>query len=482
MGLLSKFRGLFNGKSLRQFVESTIQYRQGFGSHGSRPRPFDYNRAVQQFNSWAYSLMMLNANAVANVPKRLLVHKPDGMKSSWEFATKSQWRSAAGSGKAFCWETKPLSQNMKGYLGGRENVYPSDLVRQKIAVWGGNVEEVTDRHPILQLLQQPNPVRHGYEYEVLQIVDLQLSGNMFEYVNAGRDGIPTQLWRMAPQDTKIIPVKRGNIRPDGSNFVDGYVYGRGAEETRYGIDEVNHARLPNPEDPWYGKGCAEAAWTALGLHQSKREMDTARFDNMCAPDFLVSAKGMTKEQLTRLEDAIKEKRQGTQKAGGLFTVNSDVTAIPLQWDHPEIGTPDRVVEELCATFDVPVAMVRPKEGRGNEEARILWYRNTISRYCRNMEENRNMNILPRFPGSENMVLACDHTNFEDEGLARKNALSAATSSILTVNEARAEIGYEAIEGGDVRLPPAGSAGAGAALLGDAALNQNDRRTNEDQIR
>jgi hypothetical protein len=31
----------------------------------------------------------------------------------------------------------------------------------------------------------------------------------------------------------------------------------------------------------------EAAWTALGLHTSKRVMDQAKFDNMNRPDWMI---------------------------------------------------------------------------------------------------------------------------------------------------------------------------------------------------
>jgi len=431
------------------YIEAGARVFEGYGSFGAKNRPFDYSSAVRHFNHWAYAASMLNANAVANVPRRLYMRKRVGRK---------------------LYETRPVGKLMRSYLAGEGVDNPSRSVMSKVQVLGGEIEEVIGDHPATATLRTANPWMNGYELDVLRLIDLQATGNSYLHYVMGPLGVPDQVWRMPPQSTKIIPSK--------DRFVDGYVYGlNSASERRFGTDEVIHFRLPNPDDLYYGRGWYEAAWSSLGLHQSKREMDLAKFDNMARPDYLLSLEGMTREAADRFEAQVKNSMGGSRKAGKFLTVTSKVTATPLNFDVPEVGTPTRVIEEIAAVSGVPVAMLLSNDpGRASSSAaRTGWYRNTIRPYCRLDEEKLNEKWLPMFDGAEDLVIVYDPVSFEDREAQAKELIGYVSGGVLTANEARSELGYGPMDGGDKLNAPAGTSGGAAAVAGNLSPNQNDAR-------
>lgn len=445
MGILANLKAAF---STAQFFAASVM--DGFGTNGARARPFNADLAFRQFSHWAYAAGMLNANAVANVCLRLYARQRSG---------------------SSLYQTRKLkSHELKAI-----SFHASNSVRRKIAEFGSDVVEVTEPHPILEVQRTVNGQQNGYELTVLRMIDLQFTGNSYQYLVSNNLSVPSEIWRMEPQKTSIISDKK--------SWVKGYVYGLPPNEQTFPAEDVIHFRLPNPTDPNYGRGWVQAAWESIGLHNSKRTMDLAKFDNMGRPDWLLTIKsGAKQEALDLLEKRMKEKFAGRNQ-GRMLTLGSDAELKALQWDTPEVGTPTRIIEEISAVSGVPVAMLLSNDpAKGNSEpARVGWYRNTIRPYCRLDEEKLNEKWVPLFDGAEDYFVAYDLVSFEDEAEMSKRVIGLVAGGVLTPNEGRAEIGYSPMEGGDRLLPPTGSTGGAAAVAGDQAVNQNDERQNEAEL-
>ncbi len=443
--------------SPQRYFDSTLSVREGYGTLGSKSRPFDPRRAFMEFRHWAYAAAILNANAVANVPLRLYVRRRDGEK---------------------LYRTRKVDRSRKAYLAGASDDRPSSAVMQKIAAFGYDVEEVTDNHPALEVLRTVNDWQNGYELTTLRMLDLQYTGNSYLHVVLSNAGIPGQLWRMAPQITQVIPSKSGK-------WIDGYVYGNSGQEKRFPADEVIQFKMPNPKDHFYGMGWVEAGWNAIALHDSKREMDQAKFDNMGVPDYLIGVKGgpANKESLDRLQNILARDYGGAKGRGKAFAVGADLSVNALNVDVPEVGTPTRVIEEISGVSGVPVAMLLTNDPSkaGSQTARVGWYRSTIRPYCRLDEEKLNEKYLPMFGGSEEMFLAYDQVSFEDAEAQAKRVIGLVSGGILTQNEARGELFYDPMDDGDRLLPPSGTTAGAAAVAGNLSPGQNDARHNEDSI-
>ena len=448
MGWFNAIKAAF---SPQRYLDASNFVLGGWGAYGARPRPFNPDAAVRAFNHWAYAATMLNANAVANVPRRLYA------KSQSPVARRCR--------------TAPIDSVTRRYLLGLSTDRPSRAVQQKVQFLDGDLVEIVDDHFAASVLRKVNPWQNGYEFDVLRMIDLQISGNAYIHPIIGSGGYPVQVWRMPPQYVKVVPGE--------TDLIKEYRYGvNGAAERVFSVDEVIQFRMPNPSDLFYGRGWYEAAWTALGLHESKRDMDLAKFDNMARPDYLLSMEGATPEMLQRFSETVKNQLGGTKKAGKFLAVGSRVTATPLNFDIEEVGTSMSVVQEIAAVSGVPVSMLVPdRAATALESSRVQWYRQTIRPYCRLDEEKLNERWLPLFPDGEELVIAYDMVSFEDRAALAKELLAYVGGGVLTQNEARRELGYGPLNGGDVLFQPAGS-GSGNI---DAMTGEVDPLQNQSQI-
>lgn len=445
MGLLANLKAALS--PARYFSAAVMD---GYGKNGARSRPFNAELALKQFSHWAYAAGMLNANAVANVCLRLYARQRPG---------------------SDLYQTRKLDRHEVKAM----SFHSSNHVRRKIAEFGGEVVEVTEPHPILEVQRTVNGQQNGYELTVLRMIDLQFTGNSYQYLVGNSLGVPAEIWRMEPQKTSIIT--------DKTQWVTGYNYGSSPNEQKFPESDVIHFRLPNPCDPNYGKGWVQAAWESIGLHNSKRTMDLAKFDNMGRPDWLLTIKsGAKPEALEKLEEKMKEKFAGRNQ-GRTLALGADAELKALQWDTPEVGTPTRVIEEISAVSGVPVAMLLSNDpAKGNSEpARVGWYRNTIRPYCRLDEEKLNEKWVPLFDDTGDYFVAYDLVSFEDEAEESKQVIGLVSGGVLTQNEGRARLGYAPLPEGDRLLPPSGSTAGAAAVAGDMAVGQNDQRQNEAQL-
>jgi HK97 family phage portal protein len=437
------------------YVDASVRVIDGYGSKGAKPRPFNQTAAVRQFGGWVYKAGMLNANAVGRIPLRLYVkRRSSGFK---------------------LYDTRPVRQKRLRYLKGETAARPSRVASMKVAEWDGEFEEVTEPHPVLKLLARPNPWSTGFDLTQMRILFLQLAGNAYTHKVTDRVlRVPSQLWTM--------PAQHVSIKPSKTNFIDGYVYGTSKEnEQTFLPDEVIHNKSGNPRDLFYGMGCVEAVWTALGLHSSKRTMDQAKFDNMNRPDWFIAFKaGYNPDALKRFESMIDEKFKGPSKSGKFLAIGGDATIQALNQQLDEIGDSDRIVEEIAAGFGVPVSMLKASDPNraSAQTADTAWLRDTIRPLALADEESLNAQLLADFDIGEDAFLAYDPVSFEDETTLRRNAAAGVSGALLTVNEGREEIGYGPTPGGDVRYPPSGATGPNASLQGPMQHDQNQERQNE----
>ncbi len=419
MNIWQRFKAAFSRQNFLVASRSPWSMEQGLGlTHGG----FDATAALRQFSSWVYAASMLNAQAVAAVPLRLYARRRPGRKL---FATHAP------------------SRTRQRYLAGDDpqGARPSQAVLTRAADWGDDYEVVTEPHPALELLETVNPHFNGFELTMLRLLYLQLTGDA--YLHVVQDpllGRPSELWPMPSQWTRVIP--------DDRQFVAGYRYGADPfAPVEFGADEVIHFRLPNPEHLHHGKSKLEAVWSALGLHQSKRAMDQARFDNHARPDFLLIVRqGASAEALDRFEKQIDSRLRGVRRSGRFITITGDVQAQPLSFPPEVLGDPERVLEEIAAGFGVPISkLLSNHPNRANADAADrAWLRDTVLPLCRLDEQKLNERYLPLFGIAEDAFLAYDNPVPEDQHFALKRRVELVGAGILSIDEARAEEG----------LPPA----------------------------
>lgn len=171
------------------------------------------------------------------------------------------------------------------YIGTVVDIVGDACVDTDLDIIDKTTEKENDDHPLMQLLDNPNPYDSRTEFLGAHYRWRKISGNSYWFLNrASAKVAPDEIWILPP--AKIIPV------PDGRMGLRGYLYrpGNGAEiplETW----EVMHFKSFNPFSRYLGLSAIESlAMTAEGA-KAAQEWNTRLFaeNNARLPGILAFA-------------------------------------------------------------------------------------------------------------------------------------------------------------------------------------------------
>ena len=422
MGLLDIFAAR---KRVEKMVTDDTKYISssvsiiGASANRGKSAPFSMSRSVNAYASWVYAAATINAQAAASVPLRLYV------------------RSDA-QGKDQFWRTRKVSRNRKAFLLGDAEMKPSSGV-MKSAALAGEFEEVTDAHPILELLRKANAYEDGFSLSVLRMLYLELTGNAYLHVVTDSAlGIPSALYTVPAQNVTIVPSK--------TNIIEAYLYGTDSSAMqRFEVDEIIHFRRPNPRSLFYGLGKVEAAYAAIQMNEACHVQDLSFFENMSRPDYAAIVRGGASEAaMRRFEESMRSLHQGTKKSGRMVAISGDISLVPLNFPAKDTAGRDDIVEEISAIFGVPVSMMKANDPNlaSATAGYSSWRETTIAPICRLDEETLNSRLLPLFGIEESAYLAYDNPVPSNRAADSAERAIAVAGGWRTPNEARSEEGYE----------------------------------------
>jgi len=404
-----------------KYNASSIRMVDTMGREGSAQPPFNYRVAVRSFRSWVYAAAWINASAVAATPLRLYVRNDSSQKSLWR--------------------TRKVSTARKRYMmgDGQGDVRPSSSVINKVMELGDDMVEVTETHPVIEVLRKANHVYNGFDLTLLRTLYQELTGNAYLHpVIDPTLEVPTQLWPMPSQWMQVIPSK--------DNFIDGYVYGADDQQAmKFDPDEVIHFKRPNPENLFYGLGKVEAAYGSVAANQAVHEMDLSIFENHARPDYAVVVNGPHRRaDLDVFEQHVSERLRGTRKAGQFLTVSGDVQFTPLNFPPKDLSGREEIVEEIAAVFGVPVSMMKANDPNlaSARAGFSQWRESTILPLLRMDEDVLNQIFLPMFGIEEDACLAYDNPVPADNAFQLQERQTAVAGGWMTLNEARMAQGLE----------------------------------------
>ena len=383
------------------------------------PPPFSPRAGVASFQSWVAAAATINAQAVAAVPLRLYVKRRGGQKCLLN--------------------TRKIGRKRMAWLRGESKHTPSTHVMRK-AMEMGDVEEVTDDHPLTELLGNVNPYFNGFDYSTFRILCQELVGNAYTLMIRSSDNMPPdELWPLLPQFVSIVPARDG--------WTNGYLYNQtGTDTVLFQSEDVIHQKQVSMKSYLYGVGKVEKAWGAIKLNESNHTMDQAMSDNYGRPDYAVIMEGATSDQATLMQTELDRRLRGRHKAGRSLVLGGNKTTLQaLNFPPKDLAGRDDVVNEIAAVFGVPVSMLKANDPN-LASAKIgyaSWREMTILPLCRLDEQSLNQQLVPLY--SEDLMLAYDNPVPEDEAAELAETQAYVNLGLVTRNEARIEDGYEPID-------------------------------------
>jgi len=328
-------------------------------------------------------------------------------------------------------------------------------------VKNGYVEELPD-HPLVELLNAPNPYMSRGQFWGTAVMDRSLAGNFYALKARSKqfpNSFPLQLWRMRPDRVKIIPSK--------DNFIEGYEYNTGTDKVIYAAKDVLHWKTRNPFNDYYGMPPLMPIMGRLDIDWYMQSFLKRFFESGGAgPGAVLTVKTkLTQEAKDELRE--RKSRMFSGPTGEWLIL--DNTESSYQQLGLNRGLRDALPKELDAVSEARIAMVFGIPGSilglligyesssyANKRAdwQVLWDV-TMAPMLSDLDDVLNLSLAPEFTGIDDVYFDLDDIKAlqEDTDKMHDRTRKNFQAGLVSLEEARDEIGYDpAISEGLFQLP------------------------------
>lgn len=317
-------------------------------------------------------------------------------------------------------------------------------------------EEEMDFHPLLTLLNKPNPIQGGNAFIEAMISTLLLSGNTYVEAVSPHAQAPVELYVLRPDRMRVIPGDNG--------FPQGYEYQISGQTRRIAVNDekgdspILHLKFFHPLNDWYGLSPLEAALKGIDLHNIVAGHNVSLLQNGGRPSGALMVKAasetpLTAEQRSQLREDLENVYEGTKNAGKIMVLEGD-----FEWKEMGLSPKDLdfiegknlAAREIAQVFGVPPMLVGvPGDATFSNyrEARLHLWEDTILPLLDMVVSHLNLWLTPQF--GENLSLSYDTDAIPALAPKREAAWEKVNQAqFLTLNEKRQAVGYEPLAGGD----------------------------------
>ena len=307
------------------------------------------------------------------------------------------------------------------------------------------------QHPLLDLLTRPNPTMSGSDPLEMTAVYLSLCGNAYWYKARNGAGKVFELWSMRPDLVRV------GLNPDGS--VKEYIF-----KIQYGIEnafpaeDVIHFTEANPLSDYYGLGAVMPIMEVIMADIYAKKWNTKFFYNSARPDAILTTKSdLDEEEREKVREKWMEKYGTFQNAFNVAVLSDglsyqQISATQKDMDFANMRVNNR--EDVLMALQVPKNLLGLTDEVNYASAQTSVYvflSETIVPKLKKICAKINHSLVQQEFGFDLLLDFIDPTPQHQESIdAHYTAL---TGSVITVNEARIEMGYDPIEGGDDLYQP-----------------------------
>ncbi len=367
------------------------------------------------------------------------------------------------------------------------NEIANNASRVKINLFRG--EQELDNHPLLDLLYNPSPTLSQVEFFQSAFSYLLISGNNYMLSVSGDRTPPTELYNLRPDRIRI---RTGNrAMPQSYDYVlNGNIVESYEVDQATGNSKVKHIKLFNPLDDYYGMSPISACSVDIDQHNLANKHNVNLLQNGARPSGAVIFKPkdetgghvqLSDVQRDQLVNDINQRFSGTGNAGKPMLLEGD-------FDWKEMGLSPKDMDfiqlknmsakDIALVYGVPSQLIGIPDSQTYSnfaEAKLALYNETIIPLLDRFQGDLNEWLTPMF--GEGLELRYDIDSIPAMAEQRKrvfeSVVTGVQNGILTRNEAREQLGYETVDGGDSLLVPAN------LMPLNIASEENDTNVGED---
>ena len=343
-------------------------------------------------------------------------------------------------------------------------------IRKNYPAWSrkaAHVEEVVD-HPLLDLLDRPNPVMSGTDLIGTTVCSLELCGVAY--------------WSVSQEAIWLLPAHTVAPEYDDLGHVVGYIQHAGTEgEVRYAPDQVIHFKSTNPLDPYAAAGVSPlmSVWQRVLIGRQELSSWQAVLSNMAVPSALVGpppGETFTTAQADRLTKSLYE-RFGLGRQGGIWVQTDPFVYTPVSTppkDLTSLQVYDQIKTAICNAYGVPRQLLDLQDSNyaSAETARRSFEQYALKPRVLAIIDTLNRHWISRY--SDRLHLATDEVVRPDQTVLLQETAQLVGGNVITINEGRIRHGYDPLPGMD-RLASqvvGGGLGTPAALTGGKSIRKS----------
>lgn len=319
-----------------------------------------------------------------------------------------------------------------------------------------SLEELGRGHWTNELLSNPNP--YFTRSQVFGYIEnwLSVNGNSFIWTPTNGYRVPLQMWVLNPTRMRVI---KGS-----DNFVEGYVY-QSAQEGNIALPEkevVHLARLSPAARPeeiigmnMFGVGLVQAALDYANLDREASDYLQRLFKNNAAPPLIAKYPERFDyddwEKLkARWNEEMPDYKLRALLAGGLDLALPPKSEVGVSYDSISSDTRTQIAQ----VFGVPPGMLTSDySNRATAEVQWAIFRqNTIDPEALYIAEELTRHFKR---WEDNLLVQAEPYVFVDPAVQMAQEEFELRWGLKTINDARAERGYDRIPDGDTALIAAG---------------------------
>jgi HK97 family phage portal protein len=306
-------------------------------------------------------------------------------------------------------------------------------------------DEQVEQHPLLELLDYVNET-DDLPWLVASTIGYELlSGNAYWLLD-GKGTDVRAIFPLRPDRVEIKPQRDGTLR---------YVYKVGGKATPYEAEQIIHFRQWNPVNDFYGQSAIQPLETSVNTDKAIREFNHAFLKHQAVPAGMFTAEGtVPPEQQKSAREQFHEVFGGAKNAGKTMFLGGGLKwqqLAQLNKDGGFTALGKIMREEILSSLGVPPVIVGLLDGatyaNTNEQKRIFWGDTILDGHITHLLGRVNQSLVPRY--SRDLELRPDRTKVEALQENRNEVMARLQPAVgvpyMTVNEARAEAGLDALE-------------------------------------
>lgn len=315
-----------------------------------------------------------------------------------------------------------------------------------------------EEHPLLELLQRPNPLNGGAALFEAFYAYLMIAGNTYLELVQSKGKQKAELWSLRPDRMQVIPGAYG--MPQAYRYE---VNGRQIDwqvDPRTGQSPILHVREFHPNDDWYGLSRIEPAAYGVDRYNAASAHNKALLDNGARPSGALifepvkggadePAQAAPPDVIRDAEERLTDRHGGPVNAGRPLVLGGNV-----KWEEMGVNAKDgdfvalaeSAARDICTSLGVPHILIVPGEATYNNvrEAKLMLWDDTIDPLIDKSLDALNTWLVPQF--GDGLRLDVDRDAIPDleirRAAKREAIIGLFDKGVVTRDEAREELQYD----------------------------------------